>query len=124
MYDWPEALENAVCSQGRETAASGQLWQSGRQQVIREERSQNKTRGPDLARELSQLRGEKSLAEARAQELAEELRQRDMEMEDLEKIFSESMSLQRRDLPGIGSCSAAAQQPVRDLGGSFQTLTE
>lgn len=37
--------------------------------------------------ELAQLRTEKKLAEARAQQLAKNLQERDLEMEDLERIF-------------------------------------
>ena len=51
--------------------------------------------GNDLASarsEAAQLRTEKKMMEMRAQEMAAELLQRNMEMDDLERLFSEGMA--------------------------------
>lgn len=77
-----------------------------------------------LAVQVAQLRSEKSLAETHARELAEELQQKKFEMDDLEKVFSESMALQRRDGPGIGSNAAGGMERGKQLpGGSQEGIT-
>ena len=70
-------------------------------------RIQGKSTEPLLAVEIAQLQRERSLAEAHARELAQELQQRNRELDDLEEMFSESLAVGRRDRPGIGSQSAA-----------------
>ena len=98
-----------MCAQGAATAS--ELWQANQLRSDIEENSKSEVShqaDSHLVPEVARLKREKSLAEARACELAEELQQRDLEMEDLEKIFSESMAPQRRDFAGIGSNPAGS----------------
>ena len=94
----------------REVAAvAGELWQINQPQSDTDrkyEREQSHHADSHLVVEVAQLRRKKSLAEAHARELAEELQQRNLEMDDLEQMFNESMALQKRDFEGIGRQTA------------------